>query len=210
MTSGQPCTPGPEGRTSSGRQTQQKGLGKEYGSLSTQEIKMVCQLGPRHCPGPRNEKANKALDLRPEPSCVPVLPPPGSGQPPLWSHPSLHSGSAGLLATWLPPLSARPGQSAVQRFSHPTRHPRSVLPHWVVATGLHVHLSLWIQLRPSSQLAVTSAERHSQIASQPQTLLSLPLARCGASPKPARPRPGSCPQTSLRSSKRPICLPACL
>ena len=126
------------------------------------------------------------------------------------------SGSAGLLATWLPPLSATPRQSAVQRFSHHTRHPRFVLPHWVVATGLHVHLSLWIQppprppRHPSSQLVVTSTERHSQIASQPQTLLSLPLARCRASPKPVRPRPGSCPQTSLHSSKRPICLPACL
>ena len=133
---------------------------------------------------------------------------------------SLHSGhthlcspsSARLLVTRLPPLSATAGQSAVQSFSHCTHHPRFMLPRWIVATGLYVHLSHGIQPRPlpAPQLsAVTSTGRQSQTAPQPQTLFSLPLAGRGASPKPARPSPGPCPQISLRSSKRPICLLPC-
>lgn len=49
---------------------------------------MVLQLRPRHCPG-RERTGRKELDLSPGPPCVPVLPPPGPGQPALWSHSSL-------------------------------------------------------------------------------------------------------------------------
>lgn len=175
---------------------------------------MVCQLGPRHCPGPKNEQANKVLDLRPGPSCVPVLPPPGSGQPPLWSHTSLQ------LRLCQAPCHAAPSPLCYTRTvcrakvlpphtSPPVCAPTLDSDHWTVCPPLPLDPAP-APYRLSSQLAVTSTERHNQIASQPQTLLSLPLARRGVGPKPARPRPGSCPQTSLLSSKRSICLPACL
>lgn len=63
--------------------------------------------------------------------------------------------SARLLVMRLPPLSATAGQSAVQRFSQRTHHPLFMLPCWIVATGLYVHLSHWIQC-PPHQLSASS------------------------------------------------------